>query len=79
MRQIDMEGLGHFVHSNGNESLNIVVRVALTEDIDTARMQTALEKAAMRYPNFRSVLASDGKGLVYELSDEKPEIGRAHV
>ena len=72
MRQIDMEGLGHFVHSNGNESLNIVVRVALTEDIDTARMQTALEKAAMRYPNFRSVLASDGKGLVYEFSDEKP-------
>lgn len=72
MRQIDMEGIGHFVHSNGNETLNIVVRVALTEDIDTASMQTALEKAALRYPNFHSVLASDGKGLVYEFSDEKP-------
>lgn len=72
MRQIDMEGIGHFVHSNGDETLNIVVRVALTEDIDTALMQTALEKAALRYPNFRSVLASDGKGLVYEFSDEKP-------
>ena len=35
-------------------------------------MQTALEKAALRYPNFHSVLASDGKGLVYEFSDEKP-------
>ncbi len=72
MRQIDMEGIGHFVHSNGDETLNIVVRVALTEDIDTASMQTALEKAALRYPNFHSVLASDGKGLVYEFSDEKP-------
>ena len=72
MRQIDMEGIGHFVHSNGNETLNIVVRVALTEDIDTASMQTALEKAALRYPNFHSVLASDGKGLAYEFSDEKP-------
>lgn len=72
MRQIDMEGIGHFVHSNGDETLNIVVRVTLTEDIDTALMQTALEKAAMRYPNFHSVLASDGKGLVYEFSDEKP-------
>ncbi len=72
MRQIDMEGIGHFVHSNGDETLNIVVRVALTEDIDTALMQTALEKAALRYPNFHSVLASDGKGLVYEFSDEKP-------
>ena len=47
MRQIDMEGIGHFVHSNGDETLNIVVRVALTEDIDTASMQTALEKAAL--------------------------------
>lgn len=72
VRQIDMEGLGHFVHSNGNESLDIVVRVTLTEDIDTALMQTALEKAAMRYPTFHSVLASDGKGLVFRLSDEKP-------
>ncbi len=72
MRQIDMEGIGHFVHSNGDETLNIVVRVALTEDINTALMQTALEKAALRYPNFHSVLASDGKGLVYEFSDEKP-------
>ncbi len=72
MRQIDMEGIGHFVHSNGDETLNIVVRVALTEDINTASMQTALEKAALRYPNFHSVLASDGKGLVYEFSDEKP-------
>ena len=72
MRQIDMEGIGHFVHSNSNETLNIVVRVALTEDIDTVRMQTALEKAAMRYPNFHSVLASDGKGLGYELSNKKP-------
>lgn len=72
MRQINMEGIGHFVHSNGDETLNIVVRVALTEDIDTASMQTALEKAALRYPNFHSVLASDGKGLVYEFSDEKP-------
>ena len=72
MRQIDMEGIGHFVHSNGDETLNIVVRVALTEDIDTASMQTALEKAALRYPNFHSVLASDGKGLAYEFSDEKP-------
>lgn len=72
MRQIDMEGIGHFVHSNGDETLNIVVRVALTEDIETALMQTALEKAALRYPNFHSVLASDGKGLVYEFSDEKP-------
>ena len=72
MRQIDMEGIGHFVHSNGDETLNIVVRVALTEDIDTALMQTALEKAALRYPNFHSVLASDGKGLAYEFSDEKP-------
>ena len=67
-----MEGIGHFVHSNGDETLNIVVRVTLTEDINTALMQTALEKAAMRYPNFHSVLASDGKGLVYEFSDEKP-------
>lgn len=72
MRQIDMEGIGHFVHSNGDETLNIVVRVALTENIDTALMQTALEKAALRYPNFHSVLVSDGKGLAYELSDEKP-------
>lgn len=72
MRQIDMEGIGHFVHSNGDETLNIVVRVTLTEDINTALMQTALEKAALRYPNFHSVLASDGKGLVYEFSDEKP-------
>ncbi len=72
MRQIDMEGIGHFVHSNSNETLNIVVRVALTEDIDTVLMQTALEKAAMRYPNFHSVLASDGKGLGYELSNKKP-------
>ena len=23
MRQIDMEGIGHFVHSNGEETLNI--------------------------------------------------------
>lgn len=74
MRQIDMEGIGHFVHSNGNETLNIVVRVALTEDIHTAHMQTALEKAAMRYPNFHSVLASDGKGLVFEPSNEKPRL-----
>ena len=72
MRQIDMEGIGHFVHSNGNETLTIIVRVALTDEIDTAHMQTALEKAARRYPNFQSVLASTGKGLVYELSEEKP-------
>ena len=72
MRQIDMEGIGHFVHSNGNETLTIIVRVALTDEIDTANMQTALEKAARRYPNFQSVLASTGNGLVYELSDEKP-------
>lgn len=72
MRQIDMEGIGHFVHSNGDETLNIVVRVTLTENIDTALMQTALEKAAMRYPNFHSALASDGKGLVYVFSNEKP-------
>ncbi len=72
MRQIDMEGIGHFVHSNGDETLTIIIRVALTEDINTAHMQTALEKTAQRYPNFRSVLASSGKGLVYELSDEKP-------
>ena len=72
MRQIDMEGIGHFVHSNGDETLTIIVRVALTEEIDTAHMQTALEKAALRYPNFHSVLASTGKGLVYELSEEKP-------
>ena len=68
MRQIDMEGIGHFVHSNGKETLNIVVRVALTADIQPAHMQAALEKAAMRYPNFRSVLASDGRGLVYVYS-----------
>ena len=43
MRQIDMEGIGHFVHSNGDET-----------------------------PNFHSVLASTGKGLVYEFSEEKP-------
>ncbi len=72
MRKIDMESIGHFVHSNGNETLDIVVRVTLTEEIDAALMQLALEKAAMRYPNFHSVLASDGKGLVFELSDEKP-------
>jgi len=72
MRQIDMEGIGHFVHSNGDETLTIIVRVALAEEINTAYMQTALEKAALRYPNFHSVLASTGKGLVYEFSEEKP-------
>lgn len=72
MRQIDMEGIGHFVHSNGDETLTIIIRVALTEDINTSHMQTALEKAAQRYPNFHSVLASSGNGLVYELSDDKP-------
>ena len=72
IKQIDMESIGHFVHSNGNETLTIVLRVALTEEINTAHMQTALEKAAQRYPNFHSVLASGGKGLVYELSNDKP-------
>ena len=72
MRQIDMEGIGHFVHSNGDETLTIIVRVALAEEINTAYMQTALEKAALRYPNFHSVFASTGKGLVYEFSEEKP-------
>ena len=55
MRQIDMEGIGHFVHSNGDETLTIIVRVALAEEINTAYMQTALEKAALRYPNFHCV------------------------
>ena len=72
MRQIDMEGIGHFVHSNGDETLTIIVRVALSEEIDTAHMQAALEKTARRYPNFHSVLASNGTGLAYELSNEKP-------
>ena len=72
INQIDMESIGHFVHSNGNETLTIVVRVTLTEEINTAHMQTALEKAAQRYPNFHSVLATDGKGLAYELSNDKP-------
>ena len=72
IKQIDMESIGHFVHSNGNETLTIVLRVTLTEEINTAYMQTALEKAAQRYPNFHSVLASGGKGLVYELSNDKP-------
>lgn len=72
IKQIDMESIGHFVHSNGNETLTIVLRVTLTEEINTAHMQTALEKAAQRYPNFHSVLASGGKGLVYELSNDKP-------
>ena len=60
MRQIDMEGIGHFVHSNGDETLTIIVRVALAEEINTAYMQTArrwmrrsilLTKASRRSPS----------------------------
>ena len=72
MRKIDMEGLGHFAHSHGKETLVIAWKAHLTEEIQTEAMQAALEKAVLRHPNFRSVLVSDGRGLAYELSDEKP-------
>ena len=72
MFQIGMEGLGHYVHSNGDETLVIIIRVNLKEEIQFDCMQRALEMAAARYKLFHSVLASEGRGLVYKESSQKP-------
>lgn len=72
MRHIDMEGICHIYRNNCEESLVIVVRLMLKEKVDYKSMQKALIKAADRYPNFHSVIASRGTGLFYEDNEEKP-------
>lgn len=72
MRNIDMEGTVHLYRNNNEGSLVIVVRTTLKEDISYDKMQAALCKAALRYPNFHSVIASDGKGGYYEDATQDP-------
>ena len=76
MFQIDMLGLDLFERSNGDESLVIVVRLNFRETIQYDCMQRALERAAMRYKLFHSVLASTGEGLIFQESSQKPVLKR---
>lgn len=72
MRQIDMESLVHYEHSHDDESLVIVARVILKEEIRSDCMQRALEQAVKRHRLFRCMLASEGRGLVYRETSAKP-------
>ena len=67
-----MEGIGHFAHSNGDETLTILTRISLKEPIAVEAMEKALARTALRYPNFHAVLASTGKGIVYKESNDSP-------
>ena len=74
MLQIGLEGLGHYVHSNCEETLVILVRIQMKEEIKFDSMQRALELTALRYKLLRCSLASEGKGLFYQESARMPAL-----